>query len=116
MADRYAPALFLEVLAFWSILRWLLPGLLVLFFGRVLVVMMVVGTLGTLGEHRLQSVLLGVEEIRCQDLDRRVRDLLLQRTDRRRVMTGSAVGDVVPVDRRHDDVLQVHLRGGVGEP
>jgi hypothetical protein len=51
MADRYAPALFLEVIPFSFILRWLLLGRLVLFFGRLLVVMMVVGTLGTLDEH-----------------------------------------------------------------
>lgn len=51
MADRYAPAVFLEVLAFWFVLRWLLVGRLVLFFGRLLVLMMVVGAIGTLGEH-----------------------------------------------------------------
>lgn len=51
MADRYAPALFLEVLAFWFVLRWLLLGRLILFFGRVLVLVMVVGALGTVGEH-----------------------------------------------------------------
>jgi len=53
MADGYAPALFLEVLAFWFVLRWLLVARLVLFFGRLLVLMMVVGVVGTLGEHRL---------------------------------------------------------------
>ena len=52
MADRYAPALFLEVLAFWFILRWLLTPRLVLFFGRLLVLMMVVGALGTIDERR----------------------------------------------------------------
>lgn len=50
MAARYAPALFLEVLAFWFVLRWMLLGRLVLFFGRLLVLMMVVGAIGTLGE------------------------------------------------------------------
>jgi hypothetical protein len=53
MANGYAPALFLEVLAFWFVLRWLLPARLVLFLGRAVVVMMVVGVFGTLGEHRL---------------------------------------------------------------
>lgn len=52
MADGYAPALFLEVLAFWFILRWLLVARLVLFFGRALIVLMLVGVLGTLDEHR----------------------------------------------------------------
>jgi hypothetical protein len=52
MADRYAPALFLEVLAFWFILRWLLLGRLILFFGRALVLLMVVGVLATLDQHR----------------------------------------------------------------
>ena len=52
MADGYAPALFLEVLAFWFILRSLLTARLVLFFGRLLVVMMVVGALATIDERR----------------------------------------------------------------
>ena len=52
MADGYAPALFLEVLAFWFILRWLLTARLVMVFGRVLVLMMVVGALGTIDERR----------------------------------------------------------------
>jgi hypothetical protein len=52
MADGYAPALFLEVLAFWFIIRWLLTARLVLFFGRMLVVIMVVGALGTIDEGR----------------------------------------------------------------
>jgi hypothetical protein len=52
MADRYAPALLLEVLAFWFVLRWLLIGRAILFVGRALVLMMVVGVLGTLDEHR----------------------------------------------------------------
>ncbi len=53
MADRYAPALFLEVLAFWFVLRWLLLGRLILLVGRLLVLMMVVGALATLDEHHL---------------------------------------------------------------
>jgi hypothetical protein len=52
MAARYAPALFLEILAFWLILRWFLAARLVLFFGRVLILLMLVGVLGTLDEHR----------------------------------------------------------------
>jgi hypothetical protein len=53
VADGYAPALFLEVLAFWFVLRWLLVARLVLFFGRILLLMMLVGALGTIAEHRL---------------------------------------------------------------
>ncbi len=52
MADRYAPALLLEILAFWFVLRWLLIGRAILFVGRALVLMMVVGVLGTLDERR----------------------------------------------------------------
>lgn len=52
MAAKYAPALFLEVLAFWFVLRWLLTVRLVLYFGRVLALLMLVGVLGTLHEHR----------------------------------------------------------------
>jgi hypothetical protein len=52
MAERYAPALFLEVLAFWFVLRWFLAARLVLFFGRALVLLMLVGVLGTLDQRR----------------------------------------------------------------
>ena len=41
MADRYAPALFLEVLAFWFVLRWLLVGRAILFVGRMLVLLFI---------------------------------------------------------------------------
>ena len=41
--------------------------------------------------------------------------LRLQRADRRRVVACAAVGDVVAVDRRDDDVLQAHLRRGLRE-
>jgi type VI protein secretion system component VasK len=51
MADGYAPSLFLQVLAFWFILGWLLVARLVLFFGRILSVLMLAG-LGTLDERR----------------------------------------------------------------
>ena len=47
------PALFLEVLAFWFVLRWLLVGRAVLFVGRVLVLMMIVGALATLDDRKL---------------------------------------------------------------
>jgi hypothetical protein len=51
MPDRYAPALLLDVFAFWFVLRWVLPAAIVLLFARVLVALMAVGTLGALGEH-----------------------------------------------------------------
>lgn len=51
VAARYAPALFLEILAFWFVLRWLLLGRLILLVGRLLVLMMVVGAIGTLDQH-----------------------------------------------------------------
>jgi hypothetical protein len=53
IVDRYAPAPFLEVLAFWLVLRWLLLGRLILFIGRILVVMMGVGALATLDQNHL---------------------------------------------------------------
>jgi hypothetical protein len=52
LAGRYAPALLLEVFAFWFILRWFLAGWLVLFFRHALIVLMLVGVLGTIDEHR----------------------------------------------------------------
>ena len=39
--------------------------------------------------------------------------LRLDRADRRRVVRGAPVGDVVAVDRGDDDVLQLHLRRGL---
>lgn len=50
MANEYAPALFLEVLTFWFILRWLLTARLVLFVGRALVLVMLVGILATVNQ------------------------------------------------------------------
>jgi hypothetical protein len=51
MPDRYAPALLLDVFAFWFVLRWLLPDGLLLLFGRLLILMMAVGALGTVAQH-----------------------------------------------------------------
>ena len=76
----------------------------------------VVEDLGPRGEHDLQRLLLDAEEVGRQHLHRRVRQLALQRPDRRRVVAGAAVGQVVPVDRRDDHVLELHLGGGVREP
>jgi hypothetical protein len=42
---------FLEVLVFWFVLRWLLIGRLILLLGRLLVLIMVVGAFGMLGAH-----------------------------------------------------------------
>ena len=51
MADGHAPALFLEVLAFWFVLRWFLFRRAILLVGWLLVLMMLVGTLSSLDEH-----------------------------------------------------------------
>ena len=76
----------------------------------------VVEDLGPRGEHRLQRLFLDAEEVGRQHLDRSLGQLRLQRADRRRVVAGAAVGDVVAVDRGDDDVLELHLRRGLGEP
>src|SRR5262245_25116901 len=76
----------------------------------------VVEDVGPLREDGAKRVLLDVEEVGSQDLDRRPRHLVLQRADRRRVVAGAAVGDVVAVDGGDDDVLEVHLRGRRREP
>ena len=75
----------------------------------------VVEDLGPRGEHRLERLFLDAEEVGRQHLDLAVRQLRLERADRRRVVAGAAVGDVVAVDRRHDDVLELHLRRGLRE-
>jgi hypothetical protein len=94
MADRYAPALFFEVLAFWLVLRWLLLGRLILLFGRLLVVMMVVGALGTLDEHNYvwAASFLGAGLLAWLFL-RRWRGLPTVGRFRRRVPTGLAWHD-----------------------
>ena len=51
----------------------------------------VVEHFGPGGEHRPERLLLPVEEVRGQHLDRGLRQLRLQRADRRRVMAGAAV-------------------------
>ena len=70
----------------------------------------VVEDLGPRAEHDPQGLLLDAEEVRRQHLDRCLGQLLLQRADRRRVVAGAPVGDVVAVDRGDDDVLEPHLR------
>ena len=76
----------------------------------------VVEDLGPRGEHRLERLLLDAEEVGRQNLDRCLGELRLERADRRRVVSRAAVGDVVSVDRGDDDVLELHLRGRLGEP
>ena len=44
------------------------------------------------------------------------RHLALERANRRRVVARAAIGDVVAVDRRDDDVLELHLRRDLCEP
>ena len=75
----------------------------------------VVEHLRPLGEHDPERLLLDAEEVRRQHLDRGVRQLRLQRADGRREVTRALVGQVVAVDRRDDDVPELHLRGRVRE-
>ena len=65
----------------------------------------VVEDVGPLGDHDGEGLLLDAEEVGRQDLDRRAGHLVPERADRRRVVAGAAVGDVVAVDRRDDHVL-----------
>ena len=76
----------------------------------------VVEDLGPRVEHDAERLLLVAEEVGRQDLHRGCRHLRLERADRRRVVAGALVGQVVPVDGRDDDVLELHLRRGVREP
>ena len=76
----------------------------------------VVEDLGPRCEHGRERLLLGPEEVRREDLDLRRGQFPLQRADRRGVVAGAAVGEVVAVDGRDDDVGEPHLRGGLGEP
>ena len=76
----------------------------------------VVEDVGSLGQDGPERLLLDVEEIGRQHLDRRCGHLLLQGPNRGRVMAGAAVRHIVAVDGGDDDVLEAHLRGGVREP
>ena len=76
----------------------------------------VVEDLGAGREHGAQRLLLDAEEVGRQHLDARVGQLRLDRADRGGEVAGAAVGDVVAVDGRDDDVLQLHLRGGLADP
>ena len=73
-------------------------------------------TSGLRGEHDLERLLLDAEEVGREDLHFRNRQLALDRTDRRGVVRRAAIGEVVPVDRGHDDMGELHLRGRLGEP
>src|SRR5439155_137694 len=55
-------------------------------------------------------------QVRRQHLDGRLRQLVLQRPDRGRVMACALVRQVVAVYRGDDDVLEVHHRRGRSEP
>ena len=70
----------------------------------------VVEDLGSCGEHRRKRFLFGAEEVRREDLDLRLRQLALDRPDRCRVVRRATIGEVVAVDRRDDDVRELHLR------
>ena len=76
----------------------------------------VVEDLGARREHGRERLLLDAEEVRREDLDLRRGQLPLQRPDRRGVVAGATVGEIVAVDGRDDDVGEPHLRGGLGEP
>ena len=76
----------------------------------------VVEDVGPLGQDRAEGLLLDAEEVGREDLDRRLGQLVLERADRRGVVAGAAIGDVVAVDRRDDDVLEVHLGRRRREP
>jgi len=45
--------LFLQVLAFWFVLRWLLVGRALLLISRALVLMMIVGLLAAMDQHHV---------------------------------------------------------------
>ena len=55
-------------------------------------------------ENRRESLFLDSEEVGREDLHGRARQLPLERADRRRVVRRTAVGNVVSIDRGHDDM------------
>ena len=67
------------------------------------------------GEHGAERFLLDAEEVGRQHLDARLGQLRLDRADRGREVAGAAVGHVVAVDGRDDDVLQLHLRSRLAD-
>ena len=71
----------------------------------------VVEDVGTGLEHRHQRLLLEAEEVGHQHLDVRLGAAAAQRADGLRPVAGAAIGQVVAVDRRDDDVPQAHPLG-----
>ncbi|MDQ3778371.1 MAG: hypothetical protein M3310_05835 [Actinomycetota bacterium] len=69
-----------------------------------------------LAEHDPKRLLLDAEEVGRQHLDARLGASASQSADRRREVSRSAVREIVAVDGRDDDVLELHLRGCVREP
>ena len=75
----------------------------------------VVEHVGPCLEQRPERLLLAAEEVRRQHLDRCVGQLATQREHGPGPVLRSAIGQVVAVDRGHDDVAQAHARGGRGD-
>jgi hypothetical protein len=92
MADRYAPALLLDVLAFWFVLRWLLTARMILLVGWLLVLMMVVGALDTVAhQHYVWALFFAAAALLAWTLMRRwQRPGLPAQRRRRRLSPGHA--------------------------
>ena len=67
-------------------------------------------------EHDPKGLLAEAEEVGHEHLDAAGRARSADRADRRREVGGAAVGQVVAVDRRHDDVVEAHALDGPGDP
>ncbi len=76
----------------------------------------VVEDLGPRGEDGAQCLLLDAEEVGRQHLHARLRQLRLDRSDRGSEVACAAVGDVVAVNGGDDNVLELHLGGGLADP
>ena len=68
------------------------------------------------GLHHRAQRRLGAVEVGDQDLDAHAGASVAELADRGRERAGAAVGQVVAGDRGDDDVLEAHLRDGLGDP
>ena len=77
--------------------------------------MLWLNTSGRAPDHGRERLLLDAEEVGREHLDVRLGELRLERADRRREVAGPPVGQVVAVDRGHDDVGEPHRRRRLSE-
>jgi hypothetical protein len=97
MPSRFAPALLLDVLAFWFVLRWVLPAPAVVLVGRALILMMLAGALTSIqrGDY-VTSLYFAASVVLAWALLRHSQDHDRRRSARRRLRRRGVWGHTAP--------------------